>query len=130
MVTTCFICKSRHTTKLAMYVNRTMLEAAGATIRSDHLDALARLCEEKSLEDQDIHPLDNYHLEPAEATVTAASITADAGSDQKSRQWFKKGNRRYPDRQPRTDKQVTWIKMDGQCATYNKEKATVDSFRE
>ena len=77
-----------------------MLEAAGATIRSDHLDALARLCEEKSLEDQDIHPLDNYHLEPAEATVTAASITADAGSDQKSRQWFKKGNRRYPDRQP------------------------------
>ena len=48
VVTNCFIRKSRHATKLAMYVNRTMLEAASATICSDHLDALTRLCGEKS----------------------------------------------------------------------------------
>ena len=64
MVTDCFIRRSRHPTQLEMYVNRTMLEAASATIRSDHLDSLARLCGEKSLGDRDIHPLDNYHLTP------------------------------------------------------------------
>ena len=124
VVTDCFIRRSRHPAQLEMYVNRTMLEAASATTRSDHLDALARLCGEKSLGDRDIHPLDHYHLTPADqagTSATAASLPTDASSDPKAQPWYKKGNCRYTDRPPRTAERVTWIKRDGRCATCNQE---------
>ena len=69
MVTDCFIRRSRHSAQLEMYVNRTLLEAASATSRSNHLDALSRLCSEKSLGNRDVHPLDDYHLTPARPTI-------------------------------------------------------------
>ena len=124
IVTDCSIRRSRHPAQLEMYVNRTMLEAASATTRSDHLDALARLCGEKSLGDRDIHPLDDYHLTPAdqaETSATGASLPTDASSDLKAQPWYKKGNCRYTDRPPRTAERVTWIKRDGRCATCNQE---------
>ena len=87
VVTNCFIRRSKHVDMLAKHMNRTLLKAAGATARSNHLNALACLFGEKSLEDQDIHPLDNYHLLPTPAVTAgnASSLTADAGSEQKSR---------------------------------------------
>ena len=103
VVTNCFIRWSRHASKLAMYVNRTMLEAANSTIRSEHLDSLARLCRVKTFEDQDIYPLNNYHFapEPAAAAGAASSLAVAANSEQKSSQWMKKEPLRYPDCQPK-----------------------------
>ena len=71
-----------------MHVNNTMLEAANATTRSEHLDSLARLCGEKTFEDQDIHPLDNYHLAPVPAAAAgpASSLAVTANSEQKPSQ--------------------------------------------
>ena len=103
VVTDYFVRRSRHAAQLEMHVNRSLLEAASATSRSDHLDALSRLCGEKSLGDRDGHPLDNYHLTPADpagTSATAASLPTDASSEPKSQPWFKKNNRRHPDRPP------------------------------
>ena len=124
MVTDCFIRRSRSTTQLEMYVNRPLLEAASATSRANHLDALSRLCGEKSLGDRDVHPLDNYHLTPANpvgTSATAASLPTDANSEPRSQPWFKKGNRRSSDRPPRTADRIAWIKKDGRCATCNRD---------
>ena len=121
-VTDCFIRKSRHPQQLEMHVDRTKLESARASDRADQLDALSRLCGETTPGERDAHPLDDYHLthvEPAGATLPPTSLAADAGSDARSRPWAKRGNRRYPDRPPRTTEPVNWIKRDGKCAQCN-----------
>ena len=92
VVTVCFIRRSRHSSKLAMHVNNSKLESANATTRSEHLDTLTRLCGERTFEDSDIHPLDNYHLTPVPtaAAVPASSLAVTANSEQKPSQWGKK----------------------------------------
>ena len=124
VVTDCFIRRSRCTALLEMHVNRPQLEAASATSRADHLNSLSRLCGEKSLGHRDVHPLDNYHMTPADpvgTSATAASLPTDAPSEPKSQPWFKRGNRRPADRPPRTADRITWVKKDGRCATCNRD---------
>ena len=120
-VTLCFIQRSRYSTKLTMHVNRELLESANCTIRNNHLEALNRLCGEKTFEGYDAHPLDDYHLKHASPAVAtpASSLAVPANSDQKSSPWKKPGGRRYPDRPPKPAPQVNWIKRDGNCSTCN-----------
>ena len=121
-VTLCFIQRSRYAVKLHMHVNRDLLESANCTVRSSHLEALNRLCGEKTVEGYDAHPLDDYHLKsaPTAASAPASSMAATANSDQKSNPWKKTGGRRYPDRPPKPAQQVLWIKRDGNCSTCNR----------
>ena len=105
-----------------MYVNNDMLESANTTTRSNHLEALTRLCGERTFEDHDVHPLDDYHLKPVPtaAAVPASSMAVTANSEQKPSHWMKKGPRRYPDRQSKPAENVQWVKRDGNCATCNR----------
>ena len=124
IVTDCFISRSRHPEKLAMYVNKAKLEASSSTTRSDHLEELSRLCGEASVSDQAMHPLDDYHLMPADPATTvtpAVSTAADAGSEQKGKPWHKKSQRRYADRQSRPTEQILFTKRDGKCSTCNQD---------
>ena len=123
VVTDCFIHRSRHAAQLEMHVNRSLLEAASATVRTDHLDALSRLCGERALGDRNVHPLDDYHLTPADpvgSNATAGSLPTDANSDQRTHPWSREGNRRQTDRPPRPAKRIAWVKKDGNCATCNR----------
>ena len=121
-VTLCFIQRSRYVTKLTMHVNRDMLESANPTVRSNHLEALTRLCGEKTFEGHDVHPLDDYHLKnvPTAAAIPASSMAVTANSEQKSNQWKRPGGRRYPDRSSKPAEQVQWVKRDGNCSTCNR----------
>ena len=124
IMTDCFISRSRYPEKLKMYVNKSKLEAAGAGTRADHLEELSRLCGEASVNDQAMHQLDDYHLmpdDPAVMVTPAASTAADAGSEQKSKPWNKKSQRRYADRQGKPTEQVLWTKKDGKCSTCNQD---------
>ena len=78
-----------------MHVSSDMLESANPTTRSNHLEALTRLCGEKTFEGHDVHPLDDYHLKnvPTAAAVPASSMAVTANSEQKSNQWKRTGGR-------------------------------------
>ena len=71
-----------------------------------------------------MHQLDDYHLmpdDPAVMVTPAASTAADAGSEQKSKPWNKKSQRRYADRQSQPTDQDLWTKKDGKCSTCNQD---------